>query len=143
MNDIAKAMADAGVKLPNTRQRIWSWLKDHPVKTAKDVRVALNMPEGTTSAALSIMTSKGHLEVINEPVFPGGRPVAHYCVTSKEYGAPPRAPKASNMADVPPVKVVHKEPPAKGFDPEAFLENCTLRQLRVIQAWVTRLLGPT
>lgn len=131
MNDMTIALTQAGVKLPTGRQRIWNWLKDHPHKTARDVLVALKLPAGTVSGALSKLESGGFVVANHEPVRPGGRVTAHYSVSSTEYSARARvhipAPKPT--------------PPApKAFDPEKLLGDCTIRQLRDVQKWLNNLL---
>lgn len=65
MTIMTDALKKAGVSVPNIK-RVWTWLNDHPEKTAKDVMKALSLAENTTYAVLSDLLGRGMITAKKE-----------------------------------------------------------------------------
>ena len=57
MNSITQAMQTAGVRTPTQLHRIWTWVQDHQPQSAKQIALALKLPQA--SSMLSQMEQRG------------------------------------------------------------------------------------
>ena len=65
MNQITQALANAGVKLPPVKYRIWNWLRDHPEKTVTDIEKGLGLAYPPAQALVE-MERGGVLKVYSD-----------------------------------------------------------------------------
>jgi hypothetical protein len=88
MNIIKKALNDVGIKV-SIKRRIWSWLRDHPNKTAREIATALNERIEWVQTELRDMSTRGMIKsktVLHRPYRGTGRKsLLEYTVTSNEY----------------------------------------------------------
>lgn len=98
MTTMSRAMKRAGAALP-LNNRVWTWLKDHPGKTSKDIAKALNVAQNSVSAVLTDMVARKMIEVKKEPGI-SGVPTGRYTTAArlKAFALLPKPKKAKKPA---------------------------------------------
>jgi DNA-binding Lrp family transcriptional regulator len=141
MNDMAKALVAAGVKLPSQNQRIWQWLKDNGPHTVKDVASELKIGEATVQAVITVMVQRKMLVKIERVNHLNVRLRNNYEAQGKTFVLLPPPPKrgdagraaaAAKRMAIPPEVV---DTPMS-FSPETLLATCTLAELRGVYAFL-------
>lgn len=148
MNAMTAALKEAGTPLPSLKFRIWNWLKDHPEKTADDVRVALGINYALQSFMVQ-MERAGILKVYSDltrhtNAMTGARmKIKRYSVNNKEaYEPPPRKTNKKRNEILKPVSstkelfLVAAPAPTDTFNPELFVQKLTLRQSKVLYTYL-------
>lgn len=122
MNSIKVAMNEAGIKLPPLKNRVFQWLKDHPDKTSMEVAIDMKEPRNNISSMLSSLANDGR--VVRDNGFP-----TRYSTAVESFN------------DKPSIKVVNivPTPATPTFNPEQLLSGCTLKELRITQAWLNKI----
>jgi hypothetical protein len=86
-------MTEAGMKLPTVKFRIWHWLKDHPEKTAEDIKKALGLnylPYEVLHEMTKADTLKVYGDVSRKTSIHGLHPkIKRYSVTNAQEYEPP------------------------------------------------------
>ena len=139
MNNVAIALKAAGVKLPSQNQRIWQWLKDNGQHTLRDVASETKIGEATAQAAVTNLIHRGMLKSIKRTDVRGKRLNATYEALGREYELLPRPVKGA-VSVAPQEKVAVAAVAAPTFNPEEFLGDLTLSQLRQVYNYLRGML---
>lgn len=83
MNSIIQAMQTAGVRLPSQTHRIWTWVQDHQPQSAKQIALALKLPQA--SSLLSQMEQRGMVTSTPHHDRSSGLTIKMFRVVGKEY----------------------------------------------------------
>lgn len=148
MNAMTQALKESGVKLPPVKQRIWTWLKDHPDKTIEDVTKALGFSYSLGAQMLD-MERAGLLKVYGDvsraanPVTGYKQKIKRFSAVGTEYVKPER--RASKKPVNPTIYAMpepykkltfkaHEEKPS--FDPEALLRGLSLTDCKALYVYL-------
>ena len=135
MNNIAIALKAAGVKLPPQGQRIWQWLKDNGPHTLRDVASETKIGEATAQAAVTNMQHRGMLKSIKRTDVRGKRLNSTYEALGRTYELLPLK-KAAAVTPQEKSEVAAIAAPTPVFNPEEFLGNLTLGQIRIVRGYL-------
>lgn len=146
MNVVAQAFQKAGVSLPPLNKRAWLWLKDHPGKSSKEVAAALGESHSSVATVLGNMDLRKMLIVESRVLRGRNAPVKHYTVKYRDFELlhmpkkhkllvlaqhPTTGERAPTPTPPPPAPVTPVPRPEK-HPALRVLEDCTLKELRVI-----------
>lgn len=87
MNTMTHALQTAGIKTLSQIQLTWTWLKDHPNKTAREVETALKF--SGTSSTLAQLRKRGMVTCKPEQDARNPMPVNRYTAVGTEYELKP------------------------------------------------------
>lgn len=147
---LQQALSAAGLAIPLNR-RVWTWLKDHPEKSSRDIGVALNVTPGDTSAVLANMYHRGMVSRYERPTRNRVGSKTEYCYSALgktfELLPLPKTPKPSTtppmvpMITVPPATPGYTVPVEMLNAPKINIDNMKLSEARALYDQLKQVFG--
>lgn len=140
MNAMTEALAQAGVKLPPVRERLWRHIKDNPGIYRKELRAAFSaLPEGTFSGQLWALLNAG--QVYERDEFVAGKRRARLYTDMEMYVRQPGRKK--ERYETPPAQTPGQITPYVKCpsSPDALLDSLTIAQARELYVRLKRMFG--
>lgn len=124
---LANQPKDSALRIPSKRERVWTWLRDHPNSTVAETAAALKL--GAKNASQSFFQMHGAGTLVRQRGSRFGSGVWEYRAVGTEYSTP-RAKRKANAGYAP---AVSTEVPVVRSVPVKFdIEQYTLGELREI-----------
>ena len=143
MNSITEALKNAGIKIPTTK-RVWTWLKDHPSKTAKEVASGLNIKENIAYATLHNLLTRGMISAHKEYIYTSSKVVGKsyvnvYVAEGKSYELLPV--KKSKPSQVKPLSQPSFNKPVVETKSKIVVDNLSVLEARELYEQLKKIFG--